>query len=115
MEYVVIYWDYGIITQKISFLGREFFDDLKFFKEYEDSETVIEEVSVMWAWIVSNKEWVFSGVGVTLAVAFIGLIRGFLIRKNTKHSKIIYRQENKNHSYGVQIGVQNNYGGKDNE
>jgi hypothetical protein len=43
-SFIVIYCDYAIIIQRISFLGREFFDDLKFLGEYEGSETVVEEV-----------------------------------------------------------------------
>lgn len=44
----------------------------------------------MWAWIDSNKEWVFSGVGVPLVMLIIKIIT-----KDTPNSITIYRLENK--------------------
>ena len=32
----------------------------------------------MWDWLLNNKEWVFSGVGVAIVVALFGLVRGRL-------------------------------------
>ena len=66
----------------------------------------------MWEWFSSNMEWIFSGIGVAIFGVFI---RALFMRKDTKKSKTIYRQENNKHSHGVQIGNQYNYGGKDSE
>lgn len=60
-------------------------------------------MNVLW----NNKEWLFSGIGAT------GL--GLLIKlfwnsyNSSSHSM---KQNNKNYSHGMQIGVQNNYYGE---
>ena len=57
-------------------------------------------------WINDNKEWIFSGVGVTIAVTCLNFIINH-IQKN----KISNSIEMKNKGEHVtQIGIQNNYG-----
>lgn len=57
-------------------------------------------------WINTNKEWVFSGVGVTIVATCINVIIK-LIQKNKKSCSI--QMKNKG-EHVTQIGIQNNYG-----
>ncbi len=57
-------------------------------------------------WINANKEWVFSGVGVTIVATCINVIIKS-IQKNKKSCSI--QMENKG-EHVTQIGIQNNYG-----
>ena len=57
-------------------------------------------------WINENKEWDFSGVGVTIAVTCINIIIKH-IQKNKKSCSIEMKNEGE---HATQIGIQNNYG-----
>ena len=56
-------------------------------------------------WIIDNKEWLFSGVGVTISVIIIG----YFLKRKTPHQS----QEIGNKSTGYQSGRDINIG-KDN-
>ena len=68
-------------------------------------------------WMVRNKEWIFSGIGVTVLVSVCGIIKFVIKPKGEANIKIIQRQQNFQNSHGTQIGIQNdyNYIGKSNE
>lgn len=55
-------------------------------------------------WILSNKEWLFSGVGVSILSFVI-----YVVFKSKTQSKVIMRQTNTWGATGTQIGTQNNY------
>jgi predicted tellurium resistance membrane protein TerC len=50
-------------------------------------------------WILENKEWLFSGIGVSIIVLVISLIR-----KNQKKKSIKMEQESGDNSTNIQIG-----------
>lgn len=59
-------------------------------------------------WFFQNKEWVFSGIGLSVAaVLFAGIRSLFSKRKKEKEQKTII-QVNYG-TKGTQIGIQNNY------
>lgn len=61
-------------------------------------------------WIYDNREWLFSGIGISvLTVIGVG-IRKLLKKKekSNENSKILIKQVNKG-TNNTQIGVQNNY------
>ncbi len=61
-------------------------------------------------WIYDNREWLFSGIGISvLTVIGVGIRK--LLKKKEKsndNSKILIKQVNKG-TNNTQIGVQNNY------
>lgn len=61
-------------------------------------------------WIIENRDWIFSGIGVTLLLGIIGFIRKRFTKKpnGEKTVKIEQKNEGKN---ATQIGIQNNYYG----
>lgn len=62
-----------------------------------------EVLNVLW----NNKEWLFSGLGVTVLCV---LIKYFLDTRNG--STHTMKQHNVNYSHGTQIGIQKNYYGE---
>lgn len=62
--------------------------------------------------INENKEWIFSGIGITFITLVYKLIKKIFSGKKEKKEQIIIKQVN----YGeknTQIGIQNNYCKKD--
>jgi hypothetical protein len=61
-------------------------------------------------WIIENKEWFFSGIGVTVLLGIITFFRKIFCKKSEveKNIKIIQTTKGKNNT---QIGIQNNYYG----
>lgn len=59
-------------------------------------------------YLIKNKEWVFSGLGISVIGAIISLIK-ILINHHKKTSQKSMKQINKDNSSGTQIGIQNNY------
>ena len=62
-------------------------------------------------WIIENKEWLFSGIGVTILVAIAGL---FI--RNKRDGKNVQTIKSGDNSTNIQSGekVNINIGGKDN-
>lgn len=54
-----------------------------------------------------NKEWLFSGIGVTLFLLIIRIAKRFFCQEDENNSSM--NQVNKGFSSGTQIGIQNNY------
>lgn len=67
-------------------------------------------ISQIMDWIVSNQEWIFSGIGVTLLLGIIGFIRKRLTKKSNEEKTIKIEQKNEGKNT-TQIGIQNNYYG----
>lgn len=62
-------------------------------------------------WLIENKEWLFSGIGVTILVAILGL---FIRKKGEdKNTQIIKSGDNSTNIQGGEK-VNINIGGKDN-
>ena len=55
-------------------------------------------------WIIDNKEWVFSGIGIALVGLLLRIVCHFISRKNN----INVKQTSKNGDI-TQIAIQNNY------
>ncbi len=71
-------------------------------------------INKVFNWIIENREWVFSGIGVTFFLGIITFFRKIFCRKSDdeKHIKIVQKSEGQN---STQIGIQShNYfkGGK---
>jgi hypothetical protein len=66
-------------------------------------------------WLLQNREWVFSGIGIAILGGVWTVIKTILKRKNLAKSNVILKQQNTNGSKGTQIGIQNNYGREKNE
>lgn len=66
----------------------------------------------MMQWVVNNKEWVFSGIGVIILTGFISIIKAIVASKKKKNVNQSYsiKQINKNGENNTQIGIQNNCG-----
>ena len=47
-------------------------------------------MKVISSWLIQNKEWLFSGVGVVILLAFINVFRNLLIVKEAATQKIRY-------------------------
>ena len=66
-------------------------------------------------WIIENKEWVFSGIGVTVLLGVSTFFRKIFCRKSDdgKYIKIVQKNEGQNNT---QIGIQNHnhFGGNRN-
>ncbi|PWX59631.1 hypothetical protein CYK85_13865 [Clostridium perfringens] len=62
-------------------------------------------------WIIENKEWLFSGIGVTILVAIAGLFV-----RNKRDGKNVQTIKSGDNSTNIQSGekVNINIGGKDN-
>lgn len=59
-------------------------------------------------WISENKEWFFSGIGVTVVTLILAAIKKVFCKKKQEKNQTIIEQVN----YGTkstQIGIQNNY------
>lgn len=62
--------------------------------------------------IVDNREWVFSGIGVTLFLGVVGLFRK---KKKTGGGKCYKIHQENSGQNSTQIGIQNNYNGGKND
>jgi len=62
-------------------------------------------------WVVENKEWFFSGIGVTVLLGIIAFVRK-LFRKESKGEKEIRIEQKNDGGNSTQIGIQNNYYGE---
>lgn len=68
----------------------------------------------MLEWIINNKEWIFSGIGIFALGGIVAIIK--LLTKRKKISSIIsQKQKSGACSTNSQIGIQNNYGDKKDE
>lgn len=66
-------------------------------------------------WIIENKEWVFSGIGVTVLLGVTTFFRKIFQKKSENEKSIKIEQKNEGQS-NTQIGIQNNYyGGSKND
>ncbi len=65
-------------------------------------------------YLIKNKEWIFSGLGIFVIGGIISLIK-ILINHRKKATQKSMQQINKDNSSGTQIGIQNNYYRGDNE
>lgn len=66
-------------------------------------------------WIIENRDWVFSGIGVTILLGIINLIHKFFSKANKPKDTIKINQKNEGQDNTV-IGIQNNYyGGNKND
>lgn len=65
-------------------------------------------------YLIKNKEWIFSGLGIFVIGGIISLIK-ILINHHKKATQKSMKQINKDNSSGTQIGIQNNYYRGDNE
>ncbi len=59
-------------------------------------------------YLIYNKEWIFSGLGIFIISGIISLIK-FIINRNKKALEKTMKQINNDNSSGTQIGIQNNY------
>lgn len=59
-------------------------------------------------YLIDNKEWIFSGLGIFIIGGIISLIK-ILINHHKKASQKSMKQINNDNSSGTQIGIQNNY------
>ncbi|MCG4753428.1 hypothetical protein L0N02_20020 [Blautia faecis] len=59
-------------------------------------------------YLIKNKEWIFSGLGIFVIGGIISLIK-ILINHHKKATQKSMKQINKDNSSGTQIGIQNNY------
>lgn len=57
--------------------------------------------------IEKNKEWLFSGIGVTVILLISHIVKRLFFKEDKKNSSM--NQVNNFFSHGTQIGVQNNY------
>lgn len=63
--------------------------------------------------IVDNKEWVFSGIGVFVLGGIVTFIKKILPKKKEKNNtSLTMTQTVENGGTGTQIGTQNNYYGE---
>lgn len=62
-------------------------------------------INKVFNWIIENREWVFSGIGVTVLLGIIGSFRKIFFRKSDdeKHIRIVQKSEGQN---STQIGIQ---------
>ena len=65
-------------------------------------------------WVIENREWIFSGIGVTILIGIIGFIRK-IITKDSNNKKIIRIEQKNEGQKATQIGIQNNYFGEKND
>ena len=65
-------------------------------------------------YLIKNKEWIFSGLGIFVIGGIISLIK-ILINHHKKATQKSMKQINKDNSSGTQIGIQNKYYRGDNE
>lgn len=63
----------------------------------------------MIALLNDNKEWIFSGIGVTILFIIYKFTRNFFLTKKTKEEKNIVINQNCIGKNNSQIGIQNNY------
>lgn len=61
-------------------------------------------------WMIENREWIFSGIGVTILLGIIGFIRKRFIKNFDEKKSIKIEQKNEGQNT-TQIGIQNNYYG----
>lgn len=61
-------------------------------------------------WIIENREWVFSGIGITTLLGIIEFIRKKFNKNSNKENPITIEQNNTGNN-NTQIGIQNNYYG----
>ena len=59
-------------------------------------------------YLIKNKEWIFSGLGIFVIGGIISLIK-ILINHHKKASQKSMKQINNDNSSGTQIGIKNNY------
>ena len=66
-------------------------------------------------WIMENREWVFSGIGVTVLLGAIAFFRKIFCKETESEKDIKIEQKNEGQN-NTQIGIQNNYyGGNKND
>lgn len=54
------------------------------------------------SWINDNKEWAFSGIGITILLAIWGMIKFFLSKK--EKPSVSQKQKSGKNSINIQIG-----------
>ena len=64
---------------------------------------------------IDNKEWIFSGIGIFVLGGVVTFIKFLFFPKKKKANKDTMTQINHTNATGTQIGIQNNYYGKDNK
>ncbi len=64
-------------------------------------------------YIYKNKEWIFSGIGLLIFSGIGFIIKSIRSNKQSKKKKHTMLQTNDHYSSGTQIGIQNNYYGKE--
>lgn len=64
-------------------------------------------------WLSENREWVFSGIGITVLTSVMAIAKSILGKRKKSDSTIIVKQINKG-KHNTQIGIQNNYKTKEN-
>lgn len=69
-------------------------------------------INVIMNYIIDNKEWLFSGIGVLTLTSVYGITKKFFSRTKKSNTKTM-KQVNKNTFSGIQIGIQNNYNTKE--
>lgn len=66
-------------------------------------------------WIMENREWFFSGIGVTVLLSIVTFFRKTFCKDSQSKKHVNIEQNNKGQN-NTQIGIQNNYfGGNKNE
>lgn len=63
-------------------------------------------------WICQNKEWIFSGIGVTILGIGIAIFKKIFVKRAKNSSKTVINQVNEGTNNTI-IGIQNNYGTKE--
>lgn len=65
-------------------------------------------------WILENKEWVFSGIGILVITGAVAVIKGIVAHKRKKTDAPTAITQINTGTNNTQIGVQKNYtGGSD--
>lgn len=59
-------------------------------------------------WLNENKEWLFSGIGITVGTLIFAGIRKVFCKKKKEKKQTKIKQVNYG-TKGMQIGIQNNY------
>jgi len=80
--------------------------ELQIFKNREGEIMINEMIN----WLHENRDWLFSGIGVTILVGIVGLVRNRFTKKSNDNKSIKIEQRNEGDNI-TQIGIQNNYYG----
>lgn len=65
-------------------------------------------------YLINNKEWIFSGIGIFVLCGIGAFAKLLHSKKKKKVNNETMTQINHTNATGTQIGIQNNYYGKDN-